>query len=326
MTTTTAIGLARETIAPDEPEVIKAFIAFLKEASERRHPTGPIRRFNQGRAAGCVDGEFIVPADLPPDYRVGLFARPGTYRAFVRFANASSKSDREKDVRGMAISIAAAPGTNLTPGATTQDFVLNSHRVMVAPDAREFLDLLRALEAGGFRSALYFATHPRAAVIGFASRQNPSCHLDIWYWSATPYLFGPGRAVKYVLRPCSERKSAVPSPLTDTYLTDALRTHLQQADGCFDFMIQLQTDPRRMPIENASVEWKEQDSPYIPVARLRIPRQQVDPPGRAEACEAAAFNPWHSLAEHRPLGSMNRARQDIYRELALFRHARLRSQ
>jgi len=322
-TTTTATGgLAAEVIPPDEPAVIQEFISFLKEASERRHPSGPVRRFNQGRAAGCVDAEFTVLPDLAAEHRVGLFASPKTYRAFIRFANASSKSDREKDVRGMAVSVSAAGGTNLTPGATTQEFVLNSHPVMVAPDTREFLALLRALEAGGLKSVLYFATHPRAAITGFASRQNPTSHLDIRYWSTTPYLFGAGRAVKYSVRPCSDRKSTMPPTLSDTYLADALRSHLQQADACFDFLIQFQKDARRMPIEDATVEWKEQESPFIPVARIRIPRQPVDAPGRAEACEASAFNPWHALAEHRPLGSMNRARKHIYRELSGFRHSR----
>jgi hypothetical protein len=32
-----------------------------------------------------------------------------------------------------------------------------------------------------------------------------------------------------------------------------------------------------------------------------------------------AFNPWHSLAEHRPLGGMNRARREIYAAMAEFR-------
>ena len=32
---------------------------------------------------------------------------------------------------------------------------------------------------------------------------------------------------------------------------------------------------RRMPIEDATVEWKESDSPYHAVARIRIPQQDV---------------------------------------------------
>ena len=59
--------LAQETIPPDEAATIAAFIAFLKETSAARAVGTPagIRRFNQARASGCMDAEFIVPADLP---------------------------------------------------------------------------------------------------------------------------------------------------------------------------------------------------------------------------------------------------------------------
>jgi catalase len=313
-------GLVEEVIDPAEAALTSAFISFLESASRRRHPTGPVQRFNQGRAAGCVEAEFIVPADLPPALRVGLFAAPGSYRAFIRFANASSATDREKDVRGMSIAVADVPGENLTPGATSQEFVLNSHPVMVAPDAKEFLAFLEANEAGGLRRVVYFATHPALARIGLAARQNPSCHLDIPYWSATPYLFGTGRAVKYIVRPRSGRTSATPANLTDDYLGEAFRKHLNEAEAAFDFAVQFQTDPERMPIEDATVEWKEQESPFVPVARIRIPRQQLAASGTG-SCEAAAFNPWHALVEHRPLGSLNRARRAIYPALSAFRRA-----
>jgi hypothetical protein len=222
----------------------------------------------------------------------------------------------------MSISLAGVAGTNLTPGETRQDFVLNSHPVMVAANTKDFLELLKAMEAGGLPRALYFLTHPRSALIGLQARQQPTSHLDIPYWSTTPYLFGSGRAVKYIARPCSPTKSGKPANLTDTYLRDALRTHLERSDACFDFMIQLQTDSRTMPIEDATVEWKEQESPYRPVARIRIPRQDIEDAGRRRLCEDRGFNPWYSLVEHRPLGSLNRARREIYRALAEFRGQR----
>ena len=314
-------GLAEEVIAPDEAAVTAAFVAFLKAASTRRHPSGPIRRFNQGRATGCVEAEFIVPDGLPAALRVGLFAVPGSYRAFIRFANASSANDREKDVRGMSITIAGVPGENLTPGSTSQDFVLNSHPVMVAPNTKEFMAFLEANEAGGLRRILYFVSHPGLARIGLAARQQPSCHLDIPYWSTTPYLFGPGRAVKYIVRPRSDRTSPMPSTLTDNYLGEALRKHLDAADARFEFLVQFQQDGARNPIEDATVEWKEEDSPYVPVASIRIPRQRLEDPGTG-SCERAAFNPWNSLVEHRPLGSLNRARRAIYPALSEFRRQR----
>ena len=312
-------AIAEETLAPEESTTVERFIQFMEEVSRKRNPTGTIKRFNQGRAAGCVHAEFTVLDTLPAEHRVGLFAQPRTYAAWIRFANAGSKTDRDKDVRGMSIKVFDAPGENLTPGETAQDFVLNSHPVMVAPNTREFLDLLRAIEAGGFQQARYFLTHPKAALIGLRARQHPSCHLDIPYWSTTPYLFGPGRAVKYHVKPPAGASGKHTGQTTDTYLTDALKTRLAGSDASFDFRVQFQTDPRTMPIEDATVEW---ESPYVTVARIRIPRQVVDQADTQAQCESIAFNPWHALPAHRPLGNMNRARKDLYKAMAAFRAQR----
>jgi hypothetical protein len=314
-----ASGLAEEVIAADEAAVTAQFIAFLKAATLKRYPTGTRRRFNQGRATAVVDAEFTVPDGLPAEHRVGLFAAPRSYAATIRFANAASATDREADVRGMSIRVLGVEGANLTAGALSQDFILNSHPVMMVPGTREFLELLQANEAGGFRRITYFLTHLAATRIAAAARSNPTCHLDLNYWSTTPYLFGAGRAVKYIVSPASQRRSPMPPSRTDTYLLDAIRARLDDGDAVFDFMVQFQTDGRRMPIEDASVEWKREDSPYLPVARIRIPRQSVDDPARNTAGEQMAFNPWHCLADHRPLGSMNRARREIYSAMAAFR-------
>jgi hypothetical protein len=315
-----AATLAEETIAPDEAAVTARFIAFLKDASARRDGSGPRRRFNQARATACVDAEFTVRDDLRPEHRVGFFATPHTHKATIRFANAASADDRERDIRGMSVRVDGIGGANLTLGATSQDFILNSHPVMMAADTRGFLELLQANESGGLRRTMYFLTHPKALRIGLAARTHPTCHLDIAYWSTTPYLFGAGRAVKYVVTPTSPRRSALPSVLTEAYLHDAMRARLSESEATFDFMIQFQTDAVRLPIEDASAEWKEQDSPYVPVARIRIPPQSIDDAVRVAACERLAFNPWHCRPEHRPLGGMNRARRDIYEAMAAYRN------
>jgi hypothetical protein len=314
--------IAEETVAPDEAALTAEFIAFLKDVSAKRHPTGVIPRFNQGRAAGCVNAEFIVPDGLAPELRVGLFAEPATYQARIRFANATSQSDTERDVRGMSIKISGVRGENLTPGAADQDFILNSHPVMMVGGTKEFLALLRAVDAGGARAAIFFLTHPRAAAAAVASRQHATGHLEIPYWSTTPYLFGAGRAVKYIARPASTQTTRVPSPVTRSYLSERLAAHLARQDAVFDFLVQFQTDGRKMPVEDASVEWRERDSPYRRVAQVRIPMQALGGAGGTAACEEMSFNPWHALPDHRPLGGFNRARRDIYRAMAEFRHAR----
>lgn len=308
-----------DTVSPDEAALTAEFIEFLKTASAKRYPSGTMKRFNQGRQTAFVQAEFIVPDGLPEAHRVGLFAVPRTYPAWIRFANAASDSDRERDIRGMSIQVTNVAGENLAPEAGTQDFVLNSHPVMIAGTTREFLDLLRANEAGGVRRIAYFLTHINSARIGTAARQNPSCHLDIQYWSTTPYQFGPNRIVKYAVRPTSRRTSKKPDTLTDTYLTDNMRAHLDQEEATFDFLIQFHVDDRRTPIEDAAVEWQVKDSPYHRVGLIKIPRQRFDDAERSRRGEQIAFNPWHCLSAHTPLGGMNRARREIYRAMADFR-------
>jgi len=316
-----APGLGEEVVTPDEQALVADFVAFLKEASLTRAGNGPVRRFNQTRTTGCVRAEFSVPDGLPADLRVGLFATPGSYNGHIRFANATSESDKDQDIRGMSIKLTGVPGANLMPGSTEHDFVLFSHPVMLASTAKEFLELLKANEARGLRRITYFATHPKSAAIGAAAEAHHTCHLDIPYFSATPYRFGAGKAVKYVVLPTSPRKSEKPRHLTESYLLDNMREHLSQGDATFDFCVQFQTDPEKMPIEDAMVEWREKDSPYRKVATIRIPSQAFESADQMNFAEKIAFNPWNALPEHQPLGGMNRARKMIYTELAKLRHA-----
>jgi hypothetical protein len=76
-----------------------------------------------------------------------------------------------------------------------------------------------------------------------------------------------------------------------------------------------------MPLENASVEWPERLSPFIRVATLRIPVQQFDSAGQLAFAENLSYNPWHCIADHRPLGNQNRARKTIYYALSDLRLA-----
>jgi len=152
------------------------------------------------------------------------------------------------------------------------------------------------------------------------ARQNQSSPLDIRYWSTTPYLYGTDLVVKYSIVPTSKIKSALPLKLTDDYLTENMEKHLAVHEASFDFMIQVQKDPNRMPVEDAGVEWSEKESPFIKVASLRIPSQTFRTREREELAEDLSFSPAHSLIEHRPIGGINRARVELYRYLSEFRH------
>jgi hypothetical protein len=105
----------------------------------------------------------------------------------------------------------------------------------------------------------------------------------------------------------------------DNYLHDAMVATLAERDVEFDISLQVQTDPFLMPVENNAVLWPEQISPRIPAAVLRIPRQTFDSPEQLQFQRVLSFNPWHTIAEHRPLGNQSRARLRMYKELSTLR-------
>jgi len=83
--------------------------------------------------------------------------------------------------------------------------------------------------------------------------------------------------------------------------------------GEWDLRVQLCTDVEAMPIEDASVRWPEDQSPFVTVARISVPPQFAWSEGRAaEMDDGLSFSPWHGLAAHRPLGSINRVRRLAY--------------
>jgi hypothetical protein len=73
--------------------------------------------------------------------------------------------------------------------------------------------------------------------------------------------------------------------------------------------LQFFVDETITPIEDASKAWLESVTPIVTVARLSLfaPSDQV-----AKQAEAAKFDPWSGLADHRPLGEIMRARKAAY--------------
>jgi len=99
-----------------------------------------------------------------------------------------------------------------------------------------------------------------------------------------------------------------------------MSAHLQQREARFDFLVQLQTDPIAMPVEDPTVVWDETTSPFRKVATIRIPSQSFESKEQMQFCENLSFTPWHTLAEHRPLGGINRTRKNVYQAISQRRH------
>lgn len=318
-----------ETREAGEEENVTRIIEILRAQQLKMYKPGNTLRDAHTKRIGLVEAEFTVEPDVPEALRVGLFAEPRRYGAWVRFSSASEKpqSDADKDIRGCAIKVRDVPGERIPESdeATTQDFLLVSGPTMPLGTVKLFktaVALINQYTPLLFAALLIFTGRFGVLKKLNAMNINPTSPVDIRYWSTTPYLFGPDRAAKYSIIPTSAYKSRLPDKPGDSYLSDNLQQHLDQADATFDFLVQLRTDPETMPIENAAVEWDEEQAPFVKVATLRIPRQQFRTPERDAMAKALSFSPGHALVEHRPIGGVNRARMRVYREQADFRQKR----
>jgi hypothetical protein len=322
-------ALGREYPQPGEAELVAEMVRLATAATKPQQ--GRIRRGQHAKATGCVRGVFTVRDDVPVDLRHGVFRRPGqAFQAAVRFSNSAETidPDRRAAARGMAVKLLAVGGASAVPGPDhlCQDFLTVNHPVFPFATPAEFVQFFRLRATpvvGDLLAAAWFALfHPRHVASAMEILGKDAASPLLTYWSCSPYWLGPpgtagGRAVKYSLVP----RHAGPTPLTDRrdrdddYLSQALEQHLRTREAVFEFRVQLQTDPVAMPVEDASVEWDETVSQPIPVALLTIGVQDLasaEGQALAEECEAMAFSPWNALAEHRPMGGINRLRQAVY--------------
>jgi hypothetical protein len=273
-----------------------------------------------------LEGTFEVLPDLPEHARVALFARPATYRTYVRFSNGAGRrqADRKGDVRGVALKLVGVAGKKLIPGmqdAVTQDFLMIRSATTPFRTADEFLSvvlgaaspplgILRAGAQVGFGRLFRLL---RASLAGF--KEPTSSLATTRYFSAAPIKLG-AYAIHYALRPHARAQDgAAPGPGAD-YLADEMTARLRQDAVDYDFQVQFFVDAARTPIEDASVEWTEANAPFVTVGRLTLPAQDpTSPRGRrlAELVEGFSFDPWHALEDLRPLGNMMRARNPAYR-------------
>lgn len=321
-----------EVMAPSEQAAAEAISRLIEASLQRQYSPGLLRRDAHPKAHGCVKAEFHVLDHLPAALVSGIFIPGKSYQAWIRFSNGSSNPqapDIKRDARGMAIKVMGISGSSLltdAEGASTQDFILINHPVFFASNPQRYLSFMRAVSRGDIAGKLMvpFALGARGTVIALQTLNSRiSNPLQTRYWSMVPYQLGTGtdrQAVKYSARSCSAAIDPMPDKPAHDFLRDALRHQLQQGDACMELMVQPRTS-RTMSVEDSMREWPEGNAPFYPVARLHIRQQVFDTPAQNASCERLAFNPWHALPEHRPLGSMNRLRKIIYDHTSRARHA-----
>jgi hypothetical protein len=324
------LGIAEEKIEPDEEAFLDSIVSSFQSQMRGLWKPGKFERGGNTKTHGIVRGEFIVHDNLPENFRRGIYATPRSYPAWVRFSGPGPYITPDiDDVGFMSISVKLmdVPGPKLADDEKfTQDMFGVSPPTFVTPDTRANAQL--QIQSGKNAQILYFVNLHDSHVLDLIMQglwiKTQSSPFEAPYFSDVPYLMGEGQAMEYSFWPKSNRKTRIPNlPFRppDNYLRNAMVASLASGDVEFDVRVQMQTDAFLMPIENAGVLWPEKLSPRVSVATLRLPRQTFDYPAQLEFARILSYNPWHSIAEHRPLGNQGRARRRMYAELAQLRQS-----
>ena len=317
----------------DISEIVAGILTIQSRFARQQHR--PLGRGTHTKGV-CVRATFevfdisrtIADPALAARLARGLFAKPGVYPATVRFANAAStiRPDPKPDVRAMSFAVETPAGV-LGPQPTRLDYSMNNAPTFPINDAHAFAAFMRVQRARGLlghlRAFLSFSFKDlkgffQTAARGLKQQRGPlQPYQRTRYWSNVPFLHGPDDAVKYSVVPALDNPGE-PVGKDPMALRDQLLRHVNAdpSQATFDFAIQL-LDAGRMTcdgrtqepsfwIENASVEWPEGQAPFHVVGRLTLtPKSQL-----ADAeCDAWFIDVTkYSLPDHRPLGSINRAR------------------
>ena len=304
--------------------------------------SGHATRSVHAKSHGVMRGTMTVLDGLPPQLAQGLFAQPGQYEVAMRFSTLPGDilDDSVSTPRGLAVKVIGVQGPRLpgSEGDATQDFVLVNGPAFAAPTPAKFLANLKMLaattdKAEGAKKVLSAVARGtetvieafggKSAMVTTMGGQPETNILGETFFSQTPFLYGDYVA-KFSIAPVFDLSkltgAAIDASASSNALREAVTAHFAAHGGEWDFRVQLCTDLAAVPIEDASVAWSEDASPYVTVARVVVaPQDTWSAEGVAAIDEGLAFNPWHGLTAHRPLGGVNRARTTTYASSAHFR-------
>ncbi|MBF6033920.1 catalase family protein [Pseudomonas sp. P155] len=329
---------ALEQVPPGEAAMTQDVIQTAVRIVDQHREGTRYLRDAHAKAHGCVKAQVQVLPELAQPLRQGVFSEPGkTWQAMIRLSNGNAypQFDSLRDARGMAIKLLDVSGKQLLGNRQSQpeqDFVMFSHPNFFVSDVAEYRQNVSAQADGKKVMAFFPGWDPRTwqvrhLFIALATLSPPpDSPTATTYFSVSPYKFGEANA-KFRVAPAPENCPDYTLPKQNHDLPNFLRSALNQQlstdriPACFVLQIQRQDANRYMPIEDTSIEWREQDSPFETVARITLPPQDFDTPALNLTCDNLSFNPWFGIEAHRPIGGINRLRKAVYEAVSDYRHS-----
>ena len=341
-----AFDKSYETVEDQEDETEHAIAKTLLEISDITFAdTGLGLRSVHAKSHGLLRGHLVVPSLAPP-FAQGLFAKACSYSVVIRLSTSPGDvlDDRISTPRGFAMKVIGVEGPRL-PGseaATTQDFLLVNGPAFLAPSAKKFLGTLKLLAPTTDKaprlkkafSALLQGSEKILETFGAESGAlkglggHPETHLlGETFFSEVPFLYG-AHVAKWQIAPVSAELIALKNEPVDLHdkpngLREAVKHFFATRSAEWELRVQLCTDLERMPLEDSTVAWPEELSPFVTIARITVPAQDAwNEHTSVGIDEGLSFSPWHGLAAHRPLGAINRVRRTAYSNSADARSVR----
>jgi hypothetical protein len=320
-----------ERIAPDEVETFERIAEVMRNAGAvARERDNNVARASHAKAHALVTGALEVLPGLPPELAQGVFQPGRRYEAVARLSHVPAEI---LDDRGPSTPRSLALKLFGLEGGATQDFLFDSgdprfHRAGCQGfSGGDQPDHLRdaAADRGEGRGVGGGARGQCGAERGGRQQRPPrflrpqaAAPAGETYWSQAPQRHGDYIA-KYRVRPLGRLRALIDETVkldAPDALRDAVTGWFETNAAEFVLEAQLCRDLAEMPVENALKKWDEELSPYVPVARLRFPAQQAWGPEQEALGRRLSFSPVHFIEEHRPLGSVQRARLYVYPLLA----------
>ncbi len=300
------------------------------------------------KSHGILRGELQLYPNLPEHLAQGMFKETKTFPVIIRLSTSPGaiQPDNQPAVKGLAIKIIGVEGKKFLPeeaDAITQDFLMVNDTIIPTGDVKTYHDQQMRIEALAKGPEVVQTLANEAGVLAdkvleavggvFGTKQEVKmvvqAHPNHHMLGETYTTLGAIRYGDYVakigLAPLSDNLKALAGKEMDVSEPGAYRDMVadffRTQGGEYELRAQLCTDLKTMPVEDASIDWPQDQSPYQALGKIVLPQQDsYSPARRVYADDVLSFNPFHCLPELLPLGSINRVRIKAYASSTQYRH------
>src|SRR6185295_11848005 len=349
-----------EQIEPDFDRNLQTVLSDMKQhmrGSLQTEGIGLVVRNAHAKGYGLARAEFEILSGMPREYAQGIYAKPGRHEAMVRFSNGTNHIGSDRflgPIVGIGLKIFGIEGKTLLedePDSHTFDYALINHPVFFVNTLKHYVfiqsvfadlglpppaNLTPEEQQAGLHRVLYnfltgkgtlppeqWAWEELGAFLRLAQTKPVNLLLST-YWTMGAVRHGDYVA-KVRVAPVQSFADRVEQRALDLTSAEhvfrpALVAELRERPYEFDIQVQLSTDLARMPVDKTTVRWPESLSPYVTVAKLRLPKQDIGGEDNFEKMDKTSMSPWRVTEQHRPLGSIMRSRLEVYRQSSLLRH------